>query len=298
MESVEEKKGSKNKLIFIGILCFSIFSLTLLYSRFVATSGLVVKEYQVLHNTLPDSFYGFKIVHMSDIHYGRTISKKELLNVVTEINLLKPDIVVLTGDLLDKAKTLSQTDIKDITEAFSKIKATIGKFAIMGEHDFGKEEWTTIIKNSGFTNLSDTYELIYKDDTEPIMIAGLSTNLKGTKNVKDKIAPINDYIASLKDSKTNDIPHYKILLLHEPDYASDVTPNNYNLILAGHSHNGQIAFPFIGALIKPVGAKKYYDEYYRLKQTDLYISSGLGTTKLDFRLWNHPSINFYRLVNQ
>ena len=130
------------------------------------------------------------------------------------------------------------------------------------------------------------------------MIAGLSTNLKGTKNAKDKIAPINEYIDSIKEAQETNVPHYKILLLHEPDYVNEITYQNYDLILAGHSHNGQVTPPLIGAIIKPNGAKKYYDEYYSLNSTDLYISSGIGTTKLDFRLFNHPSINFYRIVNK
>ncbi len=298
METVEEKKGIKKILIIGCTIIFFLICSALLYSRYMGTSGLIIKEYKVTNSALPSSFYGFKIVHISDIHYGRTIHKKELATLVKEINLLKPDIIVLTGDLLDKEKPLSKTDTKDIIENLKNMNATIGKFAIMGEHDFDKEEWSTIMKDSGFYNLNDTYELIYNKEYEPIMIAGLSTNLKGTKNAKDKIAPINDYINSIQESEDPDTPRYKILLLHEPDYINDITYKNYDLILAGHSHNGQIRIPFIGAITKPNGAKKYFDEYYTLNNTELYISSGLGTTKLDFRLFNRPSINFYRLVNK
>ncbi len=298
MEIVEEKKGIKKKLIIILVIFVCLINSILLYSRFIGTSGLIIKEYKITNSKLPSSFYGLKIIHMSDIHYGRTIKKKELLKIVAEINLRNPDIVVFTGDLFDNNETLTQKDIKEITEAFQKINATIGKFAITGEHDFKKEEWSTIIKDSGFTNLNDTYELIYKDGYEPIMIAGLSTNLKGTKNAKDKIAPINDYINSIQESEEMNVPRYKILLLHEPDYIKNVTYQNYDLVLAGHSHNGQVKLPFIGPIAKSNGAKKYYDEYYSLNNTDLYVSSGLGTTNLDFRLFNRPSLNFYRLVNK
>lgn len=298
MDMVEEKKGIKKKLIIAFIIFISLISSILLYSRFIGTSGLVIKEYKIKNTKLPTSFYGLKIIHISDIHYGRTIGIKEFSKIVEEINLRKPDIVVFTGDLFDNNKSLTKEDVKDITEGLKKINAKIGKFAITGEHDFKRDEWSTIIKDSGFTNLNDTYELIYKDGYEPIMIAGLSTNLKGTKNAKDKIAPINDYIHSIKESEEINIPHFKILLLHEPDYINDITYKNYDLILAGHSHNGQITIPFIGAIIKPKGAQEYFDEYYTLDNTELYISSGLGTAKLDFRLFNRPSINFYRIVNK
>ena len=70
---------------------------------------------------------------------------------------------------------------------------------------------------------------------------------------------------------------------------------NPNLILAGHSHNGQVRLPFIGPLMKRIGSKKYIDSYYEINDTKLLISGGIGNTKYNMRLFNHPSINFIRL---
>ena len=96
-------------------------------------------------------------------------------------------------------------------------------------------------------------------------------------------------------NSNNDID-YKIMLLHEPDFSDNVVDNyNVNLILAGHSHNGQVRLPVIGALHTPSYAKKYYDNYYDINGTDLYISSGIGVSTINYRLFNRPSINFYRL---
>ena len=67
------------------------------------------------------------------------------------------------------------------------------------------------------------------------------------------------------------------------------------MIIAGHSHNGQIILPLIGPLMKKEGAKKYVSSYYKINNTNLYISGGIGNSKYQFRLLNHPSINFYRL---
>lgn len=292
------KKSIWKKIGIFFFILFITFSLIALYSHFIGTTGLQVKEYKITNSKIPDSFYGFKIAHISDIHYGRTIHKKELKKLVDKINLLKPDLVVLTGDLLDQEETLSDQDIQDIIQQLKRIDATIGKFAISGENDYQAEAWSTIIKDSNFINLNDTYELIYYNGEEPILLAGLSTNLKGTKNAKDKISPINNFIQSVKDSEDMKAPRYKILIMHEPDYITDIAPNNYDLILAGHSHNGQICLPVIGGLFQPNGAKQYHDEYYQLNNTDLYISSGLGTSRFDFRLWNRPSVNFYRIVNK
>ena len=65
--------------------------------------------------------------------------------------------------------------------------------------------------------------------------------------------------------------------------------------MAGHSHNGQIRLPIIGALYTPEGAREYYDEHYVIDGIDLYISSGIGVSLVNYRFWNRPSINFYRL---
>ena len=80
------------KIIFILIL---IISSTVLYSRFIGTNGLVIKETAIVDSNLPKNFYGLKIVQISDIHYKVTTTKEELKKVVKEINLLKPDIVIL-----------------------------------------------------------------------------------------------------------------------------------------------------------------------------------------------------------
>ena len=89
---------------------------------------------------------------------------------------------------------------------------------------------------------------------------------------------------------------YKIILVHEPDISDNIVDNyNVSLILAGHSHNGQIRLPVIGAMYTPPYAKKYYDEYYNIGNTDLYISSGIGVSTINYRLFNRPSVNFYRI---
>ena len=89
---------------------------------------------------------------------------------------------------------------------------------------------------------------------------------------------------------------YRIILVHEPDISNDIVDNyNVSLILAGHSHNGQIRLPIIGALYTPPYAKEYYDEHYLIDGTNLYISSGIGVSTINYRLWNRPSMNFYRI---
>ena len=102
-------KVSKLKIFLIIILIiFILIGSIIVWSRFVSTSGLDVKETKIVNSKLPESFKGFKIIHISDIHYGKTINKSKLSKVVDKINLINPDLVVFTGDLIDK-----DTDIND-----------------------------------------------------------------------------------------------------------------------------------------------------------------------------------------
>lgn len=287
----EEKK--KHPIIKFIIIFILIIAAILLYSRFIATKGLVTKEYKITSSSIQDNFHGFKIVHISDVHYGRTTDKKDLNNMVKEVNLLKPDIVVLTGDLIDRDTKLDDYLKGEISEALSSINANVGKYAISGNHDSNFSEWESIINDSGFKNLNDTYELIYNDGYTPILLAGLSSNLNNQVDITERYNKILEY-----SNNENIKELYKILLIHEPDYINNIDYSNFNLILAGHSHNGQVRLPFMGGIILPNGAKKYYKEHYKINNTDLYISSGIGTSGISFRLFNKPSINFYRLTNK
>lgn len=288
------KKTKLYTFLKIIIITVIIISSLLLYSRFIATKGLNVKEYKITSSIVSDNFHGFKIVHMSDIHYGRTIKSEELKKIVNEINLLKPDIVVLTGDLIDKDTKLTEEITNEIKNILKQINATVGKYAISGEDDLEFSEWGNIINFANFKNLNDSYELIYNKGYSPILITGIKSNLHSPETLTERYQIIEEYLNSTE--QLNSI--YKILLMHEPDFVDNINYSYFNLILAGHSHKGQINLPLFGAVNTLEGSKKYYDEYYKLQNSDLYISSGLGTSDYDFRFLNKPSINFYRLTNK
>lgn len=295
----KEKMSLWKKIILVLSVLAIIICGAIYYSRYIATTGLIVKEYKVTDSSLPDSFHGAKVIHISDIHYKTTYFKKEIDKMVKKINQLKPDIVVLTGDLFDKDTRYNNEDFTDLATSLSKIDVTIGKYAISGNHDTKVAEWETVIKNSGFINLDNHYELLYKDSLKPILLAGVSSNLNNLQDINSRMKEIDSYLTSIQNNEKNhNVPAYKILLIHEPDYIDDIDYQRYHLILAGHSHNGQVRLPGIGAMVLPEGAKKYYKEHYTLSDTELYISSGLGTSTYPYRLFNKPSINLYRLTNK
>ena len=280
------------RFIIVLFIIILIIGSGLLYSRFIATKGLKVKEYKVVNSKITDSYHGLKIIHLTDIHYGSTVNEKELNNIVDKVNEIKPDIVVMTGDLIDERLSYDK-DI--IINCLSRIEAKLGKFAVSGNHDIPLDDYNYIIKQSGFTSLDNKYELIYSKSNEPIIISGIGYS---DEDIGIKTEQFDKYISELK---TDDIkPIYSILLVHEPDTVDNLDLNKYDLILAGHSHAGQVRLPIIGKLYTPQGAKKYYDEYYKINNTDLYISSGLGTSLYKFRLFNKPSFNlgylFYYII--
>lgn len=286
-EQLKENKKTKSKKI-IKILFFIIFILIiiLLYSRFIGTKGLKVKEYKIVNENFTDNFYGLKIVHITDLHYGNTTNNSDLKKIVDKVNLIKPDIIVFTGDLLDKK--LNNEELEEFKSTLNNMKSNIKKYAVNGNHD---ENFSEILKETGFTDLNNNYDSLYNSNNSVILFSGINTN----DDINDAIKNINNFLSD--EQNTNNII-YKIMLMHEPDKILDFDYNNYDLILAGHSHNGQITIPFIGSLYKPNGSKKYYKDYYELEGTKLYISGGIGTSTLKLRLFNKPSINLYRLTSK
>ena len=275
----------KKFLAITFIILLSIFG-TLLYSRYAATSGLITKEY-VITTDIADSYDGFKIVHFSDLHYGRIITDQELKKISEEINLINPDIVVFTGDLIDDSIDIDNFNDEKLISFLSSIKAKYGKYAVRGNHDYVvyADKIKNLFADAEFTYLENSYDILYNESNDEIFIGGLDTYFYD-KDDLDKALTYPDENIS-----------YKIILTHEPDISDEIVSkdNTINLILAGHSHNGQVRLPFIGALKTPEKAKKYYDNYYKIQDTDLYVSSGIGVSKVDFRLFNRPSINFYRI---
>ena len=287
------------KKIIKFFLIFIIFSCgCLLYGRYIATTGLFVKEYKITDSKINDNFHGLKIVHISDIHYGRTVKNRELNNMVKKVNELRPDVVVLTGDLIDKDTKLTEKMSNNISSILSKIDPSIEKYAITGNHDVKFDNFNIIIENAGFVNLNNTYDNIYKNGNSNILISGVSSNYyKNDCDINNKMKSTFDYLNSFNEDDSKK-PIYNILLIHEPDFIDEIDKSKFDLILSGHSHNGQVRFPIIGATILPPYAKKYYKEHYTLDDTELYISSGIGTSAINFRFFNRPSINFYRLTNK
>lgn len=278
----KEKEIKENKShIFIYILL--IIGLIIIYSRYIATTGIQIKEYSVINNKIPDSFKGFKVVHFSDLKYGSTTDQKYLKKLVNKINELNPDIIIFTGDLIASNYKLTDNDKKDIIENLNKLDPKIDIYSIRGDNDINKT-YNSIITQTKIIEINNLNKLIYYKGDTPIMLIGLDDSINGNQSF--------DMAFNYEENN-----YYKILITHEPDTYEKIKDKNIDLFLAGHSLNGQVRLPFIGSIYTPTGAKKYYDAKYKIDNTEIYISNGLGTSKIPYRLNNRPSINLYRFYN-
>lgn len=259
--------------------------LTILYARFIGTTGLKVIEKSIITDKLPSDYDGLKIVQFTDLHYGSTIHLKELKNIVKRINDQNPDIVIFTGDLVENKVVLSDKEVKKVTEELKKINPKIETLAVKGNHDYDHEYFDKITENLPWKVLFNTYEFVYNNSTTPLVFVGFDDLLEGKVDIKNGF--------SYKNENPDDL--FTIVLTHEPDLIDKITEDNYNLAFAGHSHLGQVRAPFIGALWTPDGSKKYKDGHYIVGDSELYVSGGIGTSSLKLRLFARPSITLYRL---
>lgn len=289
-EANREQRKKVVLLIFkIVIFLTIIFTLFYLYNTYISTAKIIVREERIVDNKIPQNFDGIKIVQFSDLHYGSNIFLDDLQKLVKLINSRNPDLVVFTGDLIDPSYTIKNKEKEKLIKTLSDINTTLGKYAISGDED--GEVISSIFNQSDFTFLENSYDLIFQSNDIPILIVGTSSMLK-------KKADINKAY-SYFDSDTSNKDIYTISLIHEPDLTDEIL-NTYksNLILAGHSHNGNIGISYIKKVEKIKGAQNYYDSFYAIKDTRLYVSSGIGTNGTGIRLFCHPSINFFRLSSK
>lgn len=286
---IKKKKKKFNNLFVFLVFLFTIFIFLLSFMYY--PYSFLVKEYKIVNKNIPDNFVGLKIIHFSDIHYGTTIKEREFENIVKEINKFNPDIVIFTGDLFDKNISYSKEELEIFKNYLKDINGDLGKFAVTGNHDYYNKHFNSVMDEAGFKVLKNNHVLVFNKGITPIFIGGIPSSLKDKQNYEELFS----YFEQISESEV--IPSYKILLMHEPDNIIKIKNYKVDLVLAGHSHNGQVRFPFIGAIVTPKGAKNYYNEYYKVNNTDLYISGGVGTSKLPIRFLSKQSINLYRLYN-
>ena len=283
--SREQRKKFVITMLKIIILIIVLFVVFYFYNNHIATGGIIVKEERIINSKIPDNLNGLKIVQFSDLKYGTTIDMNKINELVKLINSRNPDLVVFTGNLISDNYELSAKEQEQLTKELSKIDSKLGKYAVYGYDD--NEIFRTILNQSDFDIMVNGYDFIYKNNEQPILLIGEDSALD------DRIEIDKSF-----EYKKTDPNIYTIVLTNETDPIDDIIKYKPDLILAGGNLNGTIRIPKIGGIIKKQGSSKYLNPHYKIDDCDIYVSSGLGTDGIGFRVNNHPSIYLFRLSNK
>ena len=224
----------------------------------------------------------FTIVLFGDTHFGFCYSPDQFEKAAEKIRLLEPDLIVFTGDLVDDLNTYSG-DFSEIEEVLAALPAKYGKFAVHGNHDYalsGKPVYVEIMEAGGFTVLTNETALIPELNT---VIYGIDDCLIGNGNPDILLGA--------------DARYFNLVLCHEPDFFDAFSSHPISLMLSGHTHGGQVRLPFglTDRFLPPYG-QTYISGLYQNPGCTLYVTNGLGTTKLPLRFGAVPEITVLRIV--
>ncbi len=208
-----------------------------------------------------------RIVHFSDLHYKG--DRAYAVDAVRQINALSPDFVCFTGDLVEQAQ-----HVPEALEVLKDIKAPL--YGVPGNHDYlSGADFKAI--NAAFTSTGGRWLL-----NENIVLDGGQINLIGA--VCDQVKVVQP------------LPNAKnILLMHYPIYVTHLEGRKVDLMLAGHSHGGQVRLPFYGAIVLPQGVGRYDMGLFHTDSGPLYVNPGLGYLGLDIRFNCRPEITVFEV---
>lgn len=265
---------------------FGIGSGGYVYAKQIEPSLLDINTQEVQHPLIPKSFEGIKIVQFSDTHLGFQYNLRQFKKLVKRINELRPDVILFTGDLMDRPNKF--TEINNLVPLLQQLHAPLGKYCIYGNHDhggYGSNLYRNIMETANFSLLLNESKAIKLRDGSHIYLVGIDDAMLGHP----------DMALALKGVPVNS---FKIVLSHAPDLAETISQYPVQWQLSGHSHGGQVKIPFIGALVTPPFARKYTEGLYRIgqdHQLSLYVNRGIGTTRLPFRFMAKPELTVFTL---
>ena len=222
-----------------------------------------------------------RMVHLSDIHIGPAMSRIQLRGYMEQVGAAQPDLLVLTGDLLNR----SMDGLEDGVTELARIQPPYGTFVSLGNHEhwFGQPELVTrAFERQGLRVLTNRREVVETLEG-PIVMAGIDDLRSGRV---DLAAAVQDRPAACPT----------ILLSHHPEIFPLAAQADVELTLAGHWHGGQIRFPIPGGYLSIAHLNTPYPEgLYRRGSSLLYVSRGLGTSLLPIRINTPPEISVLNL---
>lgn len=257
-----------------------------------ANTALEITEYTVQSDKLPASFSGFRIAQISDLHnaeFGE--NNDELVEILRES---KPDVVVLTGDMIDSRRTNVEVAVEFAREA-AKIAPT---YFVTGNHEAGAlSEYYVLAERlieAGVKLLQDDSITLERDGEIVTLIGIQDPAFWGSE--EEKLLPI---MSEVLTNLTRD-ERFDIVLAHRPQYFDVYAESHADLVLTGHAHGGQFRLPFFGGVYVPSQGlfPKYDAGVFYENGTTMVISRGLGNSRFPIRINNRPEVVIVELVSK
>lgn len=289
----------RKKLFLIGnkrlrhFLVVSYAVLISTYGLFWATQPPVIKRVSIPIPKLPKSLEGFKIVQLTDIHLGPTVGKRHLETVVKMVNDLKPDILVMTGDLVDGTVEI----LRSAVEPMKDIKAVHEKFFITGNHEYytgDVDHWFQHLTQLGYTVLHNSNVKLPRTGVK----AAQQFCLAGVDDIDAVHMGYHGHGPDIVQALSSCDPTQPVIVLaHQPKVAKKILDSTYkvDLILSGHTHGGQMFPLMVGAyLINPFFAGLYH---YK-GQSYVYVSEGTVYWGIPMRIGSTMEITEITLTSR
>lgn len=266
------------------LILIVVLALLLVYARYIEPHRLTVTEISIANENLPEGAGDTVIAVFADTHFSDYYTPVNFEKAIAAINAKSPDIILFCGDLIDHYDNYGGSP-DAIADALLKLNASIGKFAVYGNHDHGggaHRAYDSIMENGGFKILSNEY--VEFEDIGLILI-GLDDFVLGNGNtgvITDAVRP----------------GWFNLVLCHEPDIIDDIPKESVDLMVSGHTHGGQINIPGYKHVYYPPYGRNYDKgrfDFDNASHTVLYVNSGLGSTMLPFRFMAPPEISFFYL---
>lgn len=283
--------AKKRKLILLAVVAAVLVILVIWIAW--GNSALELNTYTIRSSRLPESFNGFRIAHVSDLHNAEMGKGNEKL--LTMLQSAEPDMIAITGDLIDSRNTDIEIALQFVREA-AKIAPS---YYVTGNHEARVNEYGGLkagLEAAGVTVLEDVQTEISLGD-ETITLIGVNDPSCQTDYLfGDSKTVMNTKLTELH----TDNDGFTILLSHRPELFSTYADHNIDLVLSGHAHGGQFRLPFIGGLVAP--NQGFFPEYdaglYTEENTNMLVSRGVGNSLLPFRINNRPEVILIELQPQ
>ena len=275
--------AKKRKFIILAVA--AAFLLALIAWIIWGNKAMELNTYTISSSKLPQGFDGYRIAHVSDLHNAEMGKDNELL--LTMLLDAAPDMIAITGDLIDSRNTDIEIALQFIREAV-KIAPC---YYVTGNHEARVNEYGELkagMEAAGVTVLEDVRTEISMEG-ETITLIGVNDPSYQTDYLfGDSETVMNTKLEELHTENDG----FTILLSHRPELFDTYADHDIDLILSGHAHGGQFRLPFIGGLVAPnQGLFPEYDAgIYTEGNTNMFVSRGVGNSILPFRINNRPEV--------